>query len=373
MVLSVFRLSLILNNKCNLKCSYCFQHDEFRHDITLSDDNIVKVCEFVRKYGNVKDKKLELTIIGGEPSLYSKFDTLYEILYNELVMHGFTFSIVRVFTNGIVVNREMIEFMLKIKHHSSILNIYITKNLISDLPDRFCDNLNSKIDETTSMYRSYGLSVYHQYVFTKTNVDKYREILDHALIDNDVKIEFGYPCVDDLDDRDFHHMIITFLDFIQTRDDISYDFVERVGMIIPSDSSDYVRDKDVMCDPIKGELSISPLGYIIPCVKCLDIESEFNEYHVDAICANPDKLNDDNIQRWISYEDVNESGYKCNECPMKHYCNPCRLLLDIIDRKHSNIKHSNHKCQREIGFAYLKYKIFSEYIKNGGKNVWLEK
>lgn len=35
-----------------------------------------------------------------------------------------------------------------------------------------------------------------------------------------------------------------------------------------------INDNYIRCNPIKGEFSISPKGYIIPCVKVLEMEEK---------------------------------------------------------------------------------------------------
>lgn len=369
---NVHRLSFILNNACNMSCKHCFQHDKFRHNTQLSGENINDFVDFFLSINN-KDK-IELTLIGGEPTLYNNYEELSRGL-KKIIDAGVSFSIVRLFTNGFLINYKLNKVLTFLKTHSDTIDIWITKDIDPGDPDRLIngESINNFVDRSAERYSSLGYNVNFQSVFTKRNVHRFKHILDNIKSDKNAWLEFGYPCdqSNDLDFSDFEYMVNTFLDYI-SKNDVDEHFVDRCNMNIFIKSSNYSRMHYPTCDPIKGELSISPMGYIIPCVKCLDIESSFKKYHISKI--TPEIIsNDEFLDKFIAIDDVTESGEFCRDCVLKDVCVPCRLLLTLIDVNQNKITHSDHKCERIFNFYKIKLNLINKFIENGGKNLWLEK
>lgn len=370
---NVHRLSFIVNNKCNMSCKHCFQHNSYRHDHQLSISDAINFCNFFLKIKTYDT--IEITLIGGEPTLYTEWLEFKKCI-NLLVDNGIKFSTVRLFTNGAVINTDLIELLQYMSVYSQSVDIWLTKDLDPEYSDREYNgrSINKQIDRNASVYARYGFNVNYQSIFTKSNVPRIKNILNNIYHDKTLNLEFGYPCdpTYDIDKYDMINLIDASLDFINTHD-VDIDFIHRTNMWNKIVTSNYQRMHYPTCDPIKGELSISPKGYIIPCVKCLDIENMFEKYHIKKLVLNH-FLNDEFINKFIAIDDISDCGSYCKSCVVKEACVPCRLTLDLVnlnDKK--KIYHNSHKCDRVIIFYKLKVKMIQEYIENGGKNLWLEK
>lgn len=108
----------MLTTSCNRKCVYCFAPDELSHSKSLSDmdnNSLDTVIDFL-KNSSVR----EFRIIGGEPTLHSRFEEFYDIISD----HGFYISI---FTNGIFSEQKR-KFLSKKNNLTLLLNINHPEN-----------------------------------------------------------------------------------------------------------------------------------------------------------------------------------------------------------------------------------------------------
>lgn len=88
--------NIMLTEKCNLNCSYCFANEYVNRDFReITMENFRKAVSFICRGG---DRTLGL--IGGEPTLHTRFqDILFELNRNEAV------RAVSLFTNGVLLDR----------------------------------------------------------------------------------------------------------------------------------------------------------------------------------------------------------------------------------------------------------------------------
>lgn len=89
--------NIVITEKCNLNCSYCFANDIVNKEIKeISQEDFIKAIEFIK--GEKKD--CTVGIIGGEPLLHPNFDGLMEILCQDDNITN-----VHIFTNGILIDK----------------------------------------------------------------------------------------------------------------------------------------------------------------------------------------------------------------------------------------------------------------------------
>lgn len=378
--LDLIRISYILNNACNLFCKHCFQNASQRHNVSLSVEDAIKATKFAIKYNKSENKDIEITLIGGEPSLYSNFIELkkcFELLFK----NNYTIKIFRIYTNGTVYSEDLMDLLdyISQKGYKEKIFFYITKDFLEEFPTRINANgksMNTKIEETISKIKMKKYNIKLQYIFAKDDVKNYSKILYKAYYDNNIHIDYSYPCDPrfDLNYNDFNFMIDELYKF-QNEYKVNSDFYKRVGMEMLSDfllevNIDKSIRNEIRCDPIKGEFSISPKGYIIPCVKLLEKENEFSDLNIDKVYKNPNLLFENkNILNIINYEDKNEEGKKCNECILKNYCHQCRLFPTLINlQQKEHIEHSKQQCNRIFTFCSCVLKKIKEYNNGWNKN-----
>ncbi len=107
-------MNIALTYFCNQKCPYCFAMDVMSigkdspeaREMTL--DNLNKVMDFMKKSG-----VSQFNMIGGEPTLHSRFEEIYDIISD----NGFP---VMIFSNG-VIDEQRVEFLNKKNNLNSIL------------------------------------------------------------------------------------------------------------------------------------------------------------------------------------------------------------------------------------------------------------
>lgn len=100
--------NLILTNKCQRKCAYCFAINNGNSNEEMSFDNFLKAVDFIATGHKI------ISLIGGEPTLNRDFVNMVEYLINE----DFT---VQVFTNGMV-STEIINYIKSIVESPSTKN-----------------------------------------------------------------------------------------------------------------------------------------------------------------------------------------------------------------------------------------------------------
>ncbi len=87
--------NIFLTRKCNLKCPYCFA-DEFvnKKNEEISIDNFKKALSFIKTNSDF------VGLIGGEPTLHSRFNEILDILIEDKKI-----NIVSLFTNGLEIDK----------------------------------------------------------------------------------------------------------------------------------------------------------------------------------------------------------------------------------------------------------------------------
>jgi len=159
-------MNIALTYFCNQKCPYCFATDAMSigkdspeaREITI--DNLNKAIDFMKKSGVSR-----FNMIGGEPTLHSRFEEIYDTITDN------NFSIA-IFSNG-VIKKHIVDFLSKKDNLDNILlNIrhpkeYLTKDwnkVIYALP-----RLNKKI---TLSFRVYKLDFDPTFLFDL--IDEYQ-------------------------------------------------------------------------------------------------------------------------------------------------------------------------------------------------------
>ncbi len=118
-------MNILLNNYCNLNCSYCFANHVLEQDrLNMSLEDIAKVIEF-SKNSDVRS----INLIGGEPTLHPEFIKIIDKILQEEY-----FEQLLLFTNGLF-NKNILNKLLSF---SEVMNLRILINY---------NHLNSKLTE----------------------------------------------------------------------------------------------------------------------------------------------------------------------------------------------------------------------------------
>lgn len=159
-------MNITLTYFCNQKCPYCFAIDAMSIAANTQDgremsiENLNKVMDFMKRSGVSR-----FNMIGGEPTLHSRFEEVYDIISD----NGFS---VMIFSNG-VIDKHKVEFLSKKDNLVSILlNIrqpeeYSAKDWEKILYT--CSRLNKAV---TLSYRVYKMDFDPGFLFDL--IDEYR-------------------------------------------------------------------------------------------------------------------------------------------------------------------------------------------------------
>lgn len=101
---------IVTTMDCNLTCTYCFENGKNRN-VSLSEKHINKVLDYINdKLSRRKYNKLDIYFTGGEPLYNYKFIEKTCLEIKRKITIPVTYTII---TNGTVLNRRIIDFLVK--------------------------------------------------------------------------------------------------------------------------------------------------------------------------------------------------------------------------------------------------------------------
>lgn len=173
-------ITLMLTNRCNLCCTYCFEGEKVNKDMTK--ETVEKVIDYlVEKLLSEKIKSANISFFGGEPLL--KFDLIkYAIAYIESkdMVEKFTFGIT---TNGTIANEEIYQFLEKYD-----FNVILSLDGPKEIHDmhRVYSNGKGSLEEAIKNYNKF---------FSKLNTyaraTLFKDSLDYSYVNNFLE-ELGF-------------------------------------------------------------------------------------------------------------------------------------------------------------------------------------
>lgn len=167
-------LHLLLNERCNFKCKYCYSASG-RSTAELSLDTVAPMLDyFLSPERKAVNNRTVMFMGGGEPSL--SWDILKEsTLYAEKITEGSSvkphFAIT---TNGSLLNKEMIEFF---KKHD--FTVQLSFEVLPDVQNQqrgSYDTVAKNVKRLTEM----GVKNYVRATVTEQNVDRIPEMVEHC-------------------------------------------------------------------------------------------------------------------------------------------------------------------------------------------------
>ena len=189
-------MNLMINNYCNLHCSYCFAQEEMhsKKAMNITMENFITFLDFL-KHGN----EHEVRLIGGEPTLHPELDKLIDkvIEYNYfdriLIFSNFTFppEVALMFIEKS--KKIKIDFLPNINQFNLLIPKY-KENILHNL-DLITSNMKNVYNIGINLYDpNMDLSQWEEIV-AKYNIKKIRWSI---VLPNDVLPE-------DFDFYKFHH------------------------------------------------------------------------------------------------------------------------------------------------------------------------
>ena len=136
------RYVLVLTNKCNLRCSFCFQ-DKSHLPGSLDYEGWKKIIDQLPKDSWV-------TLTGGEPLAFKKFKDIFSYITKKFKCN--------LISNGVLLNKDIIDLLLSKKNFStlsiSVDNIGNTVRDVKQLQWEHAENMMKLFSDTKKNYRN---------------------------------------------------------------------------------------------------------------------------------------------------------------------------------------------------------------------------
>lgn len=174
--------NIFLTKKCNLKCPYCFA-DEFvnKENDEISIENFKNAINFIKQ-----DENERIGLIGGEPTLHSKFSEILDILINDENIKK-----VVIFTNGLEIDKYLEQ--LKNEKFSILINCNSSDDIGAQRYTKLKENiklLSPIMDKRLNL----GINIYspnmdYSYIFELLKIADKHFIRFSTALPNDFKEE----------------------------------------------------------------------------------------------------------------------------------------------------------------------------------------
>ena len=305
------RAVIILTQKCNLSCSYCFAQSS-RSTSVLSNEKIEAVVDYIFQFNNNKPKVFSF-IGGGEPLIcWHSIQHAYDYIKKKSLCTNIPFRF-GIITNATLLDENKIRWIAQRSIHISV-----SFDILPDIQDKqrpFSfkkDSSFEKVDNSIKLLLSYGASFKIRATITSQNVKRMSEmVLFVAERYNDIKYLHLEPVTDSKED--YNNFYALYLDnFVE-----AYVIGMKYGItVINSISNSFYHIKSHFC---LGELCVTPSGEIVSChrhssPKDINYNScVYGSVSEGAVNINNSLLNSVILKR-------RNSHVNCQDCFAKWHC-----------------------------------------------------
>jgi uncharacterized protein len=305
--------SIIITQKCNLACRYCYEH--IKGDDHLKEEMIPEIIEFIKKYQKesivLNKKNITINMNGGEALLY--FDTIKKVVQacRDASINNFNIS-----TNLTTATEDMLDYL-----HRHNIRLHISIDGLKELHDRnrvfkdgsgSFDKVYGNIQTIREKYPEWENS--YSMTFTPETVpflyDSFR-----LLVDMGIRSIHASYCGDyDWDEESLEH-------YKRELKKIGKDYIrfylngERIYFKLLTDNIRYtILNEKSLCGVGRDEIAIMPNGDLIPCVAFVGQEG-YKNYVIGSLkdYVYLDKINEMFFNKRI---DVPE----CRGCDLEKRC-----------------------------------------------------
>lgn len=312
-----------LTHSCNLKCIHCYCVAENRPLINLKE--IENLLQQLAELGC-----LSLTFSGGEVFLRNDFFEILEIAKRE-------HFIIRIFTNGTLINEEIAERLADFSPVETELSLYAADAKIHDeitgMPGSF-----EKTCQAIKFLKKKGLDITIKWILMKNNLLEHTRLTQLAM---DLGVSFRAdtlifprnngdhaPLKQRLNDKE----LVSAYKMLG-----SAAFHEKPIEVKPQERS--------MCGAGHATCSISPYGDIYPCVQFFlkfgNIrEKSFREIWFDS----------DTAQEWRNLKTFTDLPV-CRNCSIIGDCIRCPALISLEEGSYLDAGRENCRCANAKGQA----------------------
>lgn len=344
----ISKLEIILNNKCNLSCKYCYANGgSYNQEINAIDSKKIEnlISKIIPKHFNDIGTVM---FFGGEPLI--SFKTIvrivdkFEYLYSSgLIRRIPQYTIV---TNGTLITDEIARFFYE-KDFGVTISIDGEENVHNILrPFKNGDASFDYVDKAIFLLKKYKVNIQLlevTYTLLHRNKNISKDDLKFYLSNRygDISI-FISDCIGDSE--------LSLADDLNLDENINYEKQSKLATLRNIINSNYDSN---YCDAGRESFAISPSGKMIPCHFFMG----HNEYIIGDL--NKEIIFNKNYNNLLEYFNYLKDYHikKCSNCWIKDICSECPASL-LIYNKDNLLKQCNIRRKQ-------KEHIIRDLIKKG--------
>lgn len=332
-------LTFVLTHNCNMRCSYCYYGNQF--DKQYEELSIKKLFYYYKLYDDYFiDGIKTVHFFGGEPLIaFSKIKSAIELIEDYCSKNKRKIPLFSLNTNGLLINREIIEYLYK--HNVGITvsldgkkenNIYRIKK---DGTQTF-DHVVANVEMIKKLYPDYIVNV--EATYTTKNVIDFCNTGNH---DIEVFRDIGFnsvhlvPAI--LDENDELNPLGIKSDMNMTFNYIkyAYDFMFK----------SFHTEKQIVVDDYTALVNVLKQGKIrnVDCnagIKKFAVNTDGSSYPCHIFVGNSNYVISEEIlnnrEKFLKYisnsitEYNRNNMYDCNDCWCKNICLQCRYAKHTV-------------------------------------------
>ncbi|MDP1879446.1 MAG: radical SAM protein [Parachlamydiaceae bacterium] len=312
-------LTIILTDKCNLSCSYCYlsEKGEKRY---IDNQTLSRVIYwFFQQCIQVDEKKINIVFFGGEPLIaFPRLKFAVEFAKNLAKRFSVEISFLTI-TNGTLVNEEILDFFIENK---VVLQLSIDGEKDSHNEHRTTkSNKGShnsiKFIENIKKYLNKGLKVSANMVYTSHTAHKlYKNYLYlQSLGFKSIRLRPVTGCFDEWDEHILKEQINLILNDWANKDDIKLYPISNYFEHQKRTSSFDELDNEVVCNLASLQFTVDMNGDLFPCHR-FRYHQDYMSFNFGNIIHNT--IDKEKIKNFLDSRPRRDGG--CSKCPFKYFC-----------------------------------------------------
>ncbi len=297
----VRRISIEITSQCNLRCIHCYHPD---HKIQYLDkQHIVDIVKQFKKLG-----LSYVTLTGGEPLMHPD---LFEIIRELKRLNVF----IDIYTNGVLINTEIIEFLKQYDIVNVQVSVYSTDEKTYDIITSSTNNFSKHMNGLHLLAAS-GVPVMASIIMMKQNFEE-RNQIRQMCEEYGFNIQFGFRIIPDrnnvrrVDCEMDNYQKAELVTEINKLNEKALSGQEKVKII--TNKNDILNSSP--CNAGRSLYNITSTGDVTPCTGFYKVIGNIYKSSVDEIVKSGE------AQKIRSV--IRKNVEKCCECENIIYCSYC--------------------------------------------------
>ena len=306
-----FSVLFELTPRCNMNCIHCYLQDSHAYP-EMTTEEILKIIDLLYEKGI-----LFLTLTGGEALTRKDFTEIY--LYAK--RKGF---LVELFTNGYLINDELIELFRKYPPLLVDVSIYggseETYKKVTGISGAF-----SKVIENCKKLKNAGVRVFLKSPMLSTNIAELEKMKEIA---REIDIPFIYTfeiCATVDADKKTKKLQLPLSEILRYEFENHFELIkkgERSGNESRAEIIAELKKNDCLysCNVALNSFVVDFTGRILPCMKLRHKGVRLTEDTFDKVWAD-----------FAVFSKIKATeNYACKGCDAKYYCDVCPAEMEFL-------------------------------------------